>query len=48
VARSLLEDENLAAHLPAVFRTISGLKSSRAQSENLIKRGVSRCGRLPL
>jgi len=33
----LLEDEELAAHLPVFFRTLSGNKPSREELEGLIK-----------
>jgi hypothetical protein len=36
VARSILEDEKPAAHLPAFFRTLSGQKPSREDREKLL------------
>jgi hypothetical protein len=36
VARSILENEKLAAHLAAFFRTISGQKPSREEREKLL------------
>jgi hypothetical protein len=36
VARGILEDEELAAHLSAFFRTLSGQKPSREDMEKLL------------